>query len=330
MKKNKYFIAITFVTALIMKVSYGQDVQLTQYDASPLLLNPALTGMKNNLKYRFVQQYRNQWDAVARKSFVSTSLAYDMNLQQKWGAGAYIINDNSSRVFNSFSFVLSGAHDITIGNQDKHHLMVGLQSGFILKTLKLNQYSFDKQYHNGIFDTDLPSGETFEKSKRFMPEVNFGFAYINTDDATSYHPYGGIAVWHITNPKSNFLSEGEESRLPLRYVIHVGSLFELNEQWIIDPKFLVMKQKNIWQFTPGIITHYISEQNDIHLIGGLSYRVKDAIIAQVGLYYKNFIYRISYDFNISPLKTFSQYKGGVEFTITFYKTSGSGSRMKFD
>lgn len=318
------------VCLLSVKAAFCQDVQLSQYDASPMLLNPGLTGMKQNLKYRIIQQYRNQWDAVARKSFVSTALAYDMNLQQKWGAGAYIVNDNSSRVFNSFSMVLSGAHDITIGNQDKHHLTVGLQTGFILKTLRLNQYTFDKQYYQGTFDTDLPSGETFERSKRFMPEVNFGFAYINTDDAKKYHPYGGIAVWHCTNPKSNFLSEGEESRLPLRYVIHGGSTYEINSQWIIDPKLLVMKQNNVWQFTPGLFAHYISEQSDIHLMGGFSYRVKDAVIAQIGMYYKNFIYRISYDFNVSTLRTYSQYKGGVEFSITFYRTSGSGSRLKYD
>lgn len=179
--KTKVHISI-IVCLLSVKAAFSQDVQLSQYDASPILLNPGLTGMKQNLKYRVIQQYRNQWDAVTRKSFVTTSLAYDMNIQQN-GGRAYIINDNSSRVYNSFSMVLSGAHDITIGNQDKHHLTVGLQTGFILKSLRLNQYTFDRQYYQGTFDTDLPSGETFERSKRFMPEINFGFAYINTDDA---------------------------------------------------------------------------------------------------------------------------------------------------
>lgn len=331
MKKNIIISLISGISIIFMfNSTYGQDVQMSQYDASPVILNPALTGMKQNLKYRIVQQYRNQWDAVARKSFVSTALAYDMNLQQKWGVGGYLVNDNSSRIFNSFSFVLSGAHDITMGNQDKHHIYVGLQGGFIYKTLRLNQYTFDKQYSNGSFDTDLPSGETFEKSKRYMPEVNFGFAYANTDDAKKIHPYGGLSVMHCTYPKSNFLSEGEESHLPLRYNINAGSLIEINDKITLDPKILIMKQNTAWQFNPGILTHYILEASDLHLMGGIFYRVNDAIITQVGLYYKNFIYRISYDFNVSKLKTFSQYKGGVEFSIIFYKTGGSGSRMKFD
>lgn len=325
-------INILLIICLFFKIliSKGQDIQLSQYDANPMLLNPSYTGMKENLKYRIIQQYRNQWDALARKSFISTVLSYDMNIQQKWGAGAYIINDNSSRVFNSFSFVASGAHDITVGNQDKHRLNVGLQAGFILKSLRTNQYTFDRQYYQGTFNQDLPSGENFDRSKRFMPELNIGFGYINTDDSKKYHPYGGIAVMHCTYPKNNFLSEGEESHLPLRYVIHVGSTVEINERIYLDPKLLIMKQATAWQFHPALIAHYTSDANELHVFGGISYRYADALITQVGLYYKNFIYRISYDFNVSSLKTYSQYKGGFEFSIVFYKISGSSSRMKFN
>jgi type IX secretion system PorP/SprF family membrane protein len=327
--KTKRIITIIFFIVATMKTFVGQDLQLSQYDAAPIILNPALTGIKENLKYRFVQQYRNQWDAIARKSFISTILAYDMNINQKWGAGAYILNDNSSRVYNSFSLVLSGAHDITIGNQDKHRLLVGLQSGFILKSLRLNQYTFDKQYYQGTFDPDLPNGESFEKSKRFLPEINFGFGYLNTDDASKFNPYSGISVWHCTNPKNNFLSEGEVSRLPLKYILYGGSIIKINEEFIIDTKIITLKQANIWQFTPTILIHYLQEQSDMHLIGGISFRIKDAIITQVGLQYRNFIYRISYDFNVSSLKTYSQYKGGVEFSITFFKNNNNSTRMKF-
>jgi type IX secretion system PorP/SprF family membrane protein len=330
MKTNKFLSAICgFSMFISLQTAMGQDMQLSQYDASPILLNPALTGMKQNLKYRIVQQYRNQWDAVTRKSFLSSALAYDMNMQQKWGAGAYLVNDNSSRIYNSFSFVLSGAHDITIGNQDKQHLSIGLQAGFIYKTLRLSQYSYDKQYFQGGFDNDLPSGENFERGKRLMPEVNFGFAYTNTDDSKKYHPYGGIAVMHCTNPKNNFLEEADVSHLPLRYVINGGSLVELNDKITLDPKLLIMKQNTAWQFNPGVLVHYTLESSDLHLMGGLFYRVNDAVITQVGLFYKNFIYRISYDFNVSKLKTYSQYKGGIEFSITFFRTGGSGSKFQY-
>jgi len=331
MRKNKILSVICgFSMFFSLQTAMGQDMQLSQYDASPILLNPALTGMKQNLKYRIVQQYRNQWDAVTQKSFLSSALAYDMNLKQKWGAGAYLQNDNSSRIFNSFSFVLSGAHDIIIGSQDKYHLAVGLQAGFIYKTLRLSQYTFDKQYNQGGFDTDLSNGESFERSKRFIPEVNFGFAYMNTNTAIKYHPYGGFAIMHCTYPKNNFLAEEVVSRLPLRYVINGGSLVKINDKITLDPKLLIMKQNTVWQFNPGILVHCTLEAGDLNVMGSVYYRVNDAVITQVGLYYKNFIYRISYDFNVSKLKTYSQYKGGIEFSIIFFRTSGSGSKLQIN
>lgn len=313
---------------IVMSITvYAQDIHISQYEASPIMLNPALTGMKKDMKYRFVNQYRNQWDALTRKSFTSSALSYDMPFKQKWGAGAYILNDNSSRNFNSFSFVLSGAHDITPSNQDKHHLCVGLQAGIILKSIRRNSFTFDQQYTQGTFDQSLSSGENFEAIKRLMPEINFGFGYYNTDESSRYNPYAGIAISHCTNPKENFITDGEINHLPLKYVLYGGSKIMLNEKFSLDPNLLLMKQRNAWELNIGTKAYYIIEGTDFLLIGGLNYRLKDALIGQFGVFYKNFIYRISYDMNISKLKTYSYYKGGLEFSVTFYKKIGSNNKF---
>jgi type IX secretion system PorP/SprF family membrane protein len=327
--KTKKSILTIFCQAVLIVLAQeviAQDIHVSQYEASPILLNPALTGMQKDMKYRFVHQYRNQWDAITRKSYMSSALAYDMPYEQKWGAGAYILNDNSSRTYNSFSFALSGSHDITIPNQDKHHLCVGLQVGIILKTLKQSRYTFDEQYSQGGFDSQLPSGENFEKDKRFLPEINFGFAYYNTDESKKYRPYGGIAISHITNPKSNFLAEGETSRLPLKYLLYGGSKLVINDKFQLDPNLMVMKQKNAWELNIGTKAYYFMEGADFVMIGGLNYRLKDAVIGQFGIFYKNFIYRISYDMNVSKLRIYSNYKGGLEFSVTFFKRIGGGKK----
>lgn len=316
--------------AVLIAVSFGvyaQDIHLSQYDASPVMLNPALTGMKKNIKYRITNQYRNQWDALTRKSYTSSALAYDMPFKEKWGVGGYILNDNSSRTFNSFTFVLSGAHDITPANQDKYHLCVGIQAGIIYKSIRRTSFTFDQQYSDGSFDTDLPSGENFETAKRILPEVNFGFGYFNTNDAKKYQPYAGIAISHCTYPKENFLTEGEKTNLPLKYVIYGGSKYIINDKIIIDPNLLLMKQRNAWEINMGLKGYYSLEGTDYNLIGGLNYRWKDAVIGQIGMFYKNFIYSISYDMNVSKLKTYSKYKGGFEFYVTFFKKIGGPTRI---
>jgi type IX secretion system PorP/SprF family membrane protein len=316
--------------AVLVVISFGvyaQDIHLSQYDASPIMLNPALTGMKKDIKYRLVNQYRNQWDALTGKSYMSSALAFDKPLKEKWGAGAYILNDNSSRTVNSFSFVLSGAHDITPANQDKHHLCVGLQAGIIYKSLRRTNFTFDQQYTQGTFDNDLPSGESFESAKRLMPEINFGFGYYNTDESSDYNPYGGIAISHCTNPKENFLTEGEASHLPLKYALYGGSKIIINEKIALDPNLLLMKQRNSWEVNLGTRGYYSMEGSEFNLFGGLNYRWKDAVIGQIGLFYKNFIYSVSYDLNVSKLHTYSNYKGGLEFYVTFFKKIGGTSRL---
>ncbi|MCX7954698.1 MAG: PorP/SprF family type IX secretion system membrane protein [Bacteroidales bacterium] len=321
-------ILLIIMFTIIVYIANAQDLQLSQYDVSPMILNPAYTGLKGEINYRIVNLYRNQWDAVAHKSFISTLLSYDMNLQEKWGVGAYILNDNSSRVYNSFSFVASGANDITIGNNIDHHLNVGIQLGFILKSLKTDNFTFDKQYANGKFDTNLPTGENFEYSKRLMPEVNFGFSYFNTGN-NFYKPFGGIAVFHCTNPKNNFLSESNESRLPLKYVLHAGSAFDINESLLLNFSLLFMKQKTAWQLTPALISFYNLPNQEINVLCGISLRTNDAIILHSGISYKRAIYRINYDFNISKLKAFSSYRGAVEFSITFFSDKNKSQKLVY-
>jgi type IX secretion system PorP/SprF family membrane protein len=321
----KRILAITVFLAAVSGEIMSQDVHLTQYDASPVILNASLTGMEKDMKYRVVNQYRNQWDAVARKAYISTALSFDMPFKEKWGLGGYLLNDNSNRVYNSFNFVLGGSHDITMGSQDIHHLCVGLHAGIIHKRMRIGEYTYDNQYFNGGFDTDLPSNEVFQREVRLMPEVNMGFSYFNTDKSKAYNPHGGLAISHITNPRENFLAEGTESRLPLKYLVHGGCKYNVKEGFMLDPYMMFMRQRNVNEFNIGVRSFNDLKGADITLISGLQYRHQDAVIAQVGVFYGNFIYKISYDLNISPLKSFTSYRGGLEFSLTFFRRTHRGA-----
>ncbi len=65
MKKMK-FIKYSFILLLTISVK-AQDFHLSMYDAGPLFLNPALTGVVD-ANFRVHAQYRNQWKSVAYKS----------------------------------------------------------------------------------------------------------------------------------------------------------------------------------------------------------------------------------------------------------------------
>src|SRR5206468_2671076 len=94
----------------------AQDFHLTQYDAFPLYLNPALTGNYPNEEgadYKIAQVFRSQWHSVVSKPFTTYGLSID-HVIKRFGVGGYLLNNRVGAInFNTFNFQLSGSYSIT-------------------------------------------------------------------------------------------------------------------------------------------------------------------------------------------------------------------------
>ena len=55
----------------------AQDPHFTQYFASPLTLNPALTGLTQG-DLRLAANYRSQWSSVSSNPYVTGTISFDM------------------------------------------------------------------------------------------------------------------------------------------------------------------------------------------------------------------------------------------------------------
>lgn len=317
MKTIKFFgVGLLGILALFAK---AQDAHLSQFDATPVVLNPASTGVNYKGDYRIGTQYRNQWGTMGSK-FSTLAVGYDMPMmgtpqKERWGLGGYIFDADGARIINSFSFVLSGAYKIMDPKQSKHLLTTGIQLGFIVKSANENNLIFDQQYTEGTFDPDLPTGESFNKTSLFMPEINWGISYIMLDNEKRFRPYGGLSLFHITTPKETFF-KSDDSRLPRRWVLNGGCRIKITDQIIVDPNFLFMLQRNSHEYVVGLRGFY--KMNDEYAFtGGVNWRIKDAVYPMLGIYYRNIVYQISYDFNISGLKEYTNSHGAIEFAIIF-------------
>jgi len=60
-----------------------------------------------------------------------------------------------------------------------------------------------------------------------------------------------------------------------------------------------------------------STKKNQSIAGGLHYRVKDAIIPSIAMNYNKFRIGLSYDINLSSLRTASNSKGGAEISIIY-------------
>lgn len=326
-KKISVKLLLTAIVIINSTILLAQDFHLSQYDAPPLNLNPAMTGMFDGY-YRVHGHYRSQWATVAFKPFTTAGISFDMPVR-KFGIGGQIMNFRAGAGgYNVFSFMLSGAYDVVFDKPRNHHLAFGVQAGMIQKSVNVNKLTFGNQYTTntgGGFDTGLPTGEVFSNTNFFLANFNAGFIYYYAKEGKRFNPFIGFSAHNITQPNETFFDK--TNKLPIRYNIHGGTKINVNHKLQLLPKFLYMRQTNASELTFSLLFHCYLEGSDSYFIIGPTYRNNDAAIAEVGIKKGKYICRVSYDFNTSSLKTVSNYRGGFEVSFTYIPTKGKPNPM---
>lgn len=312
------FSAILMALALLLSpgASRAQDFHLSQYDAPPLFLNPAMTGMFDG-QFRVHAHYRTQWAAVATKPFTTTGISFDMPVK-KFGAGIQIMDYRAGAGdFNILSVLLSGAYDVVLDKARNHHLALGVQAGIVYKSVNLNKLTFGNQYTtagDGTFDTSIPNGETFANPKILIHDINAGFLYYYAKENVRVNPFIGFSAFHLTQPNESFYATA--NRLPIRYYIHGGIKININEKIQLLPKGIYMREVNASEYTASLLLHYYLK-DDTYLIFGPTYRSHDAGIVELGIKKGQYTCRVSYDINTSSLQKVSNHRGGFEISFTY-------------
>ncbi len=325
MRTNRNLSALLFALIGATGVQ-AQDGQFSQYDATQVILNPALTGMYENADFRMNTAVRSQWSSLS-SSFVTTAFAYDMSVQKRYGFGTYLNNYNMAGIMNTFQTGATAAYNVSQGKAN-HTLSVGVNLGLIYKKINDQQLVWDAQYDDGYFNTDLPSGEVLQKGSRAMPEVSVGIAYRSTNGRKRVNPYGNFALFHVTTPDES-IYRTSKSDMPIRYMANAGVRVEIVDGTYLIPMGVYMRQGNDQLINAGLLAEVGIMGSMYSIVGGASYRLNDAIIAQIGLKHKMAMYRFSYDVNTSPLKAYTNRNGAFEFTVVYYGThSGRERRLQ--
>lgn len=307
----------------------AQDFHLTQFEAAPQYLNPALTGIyfKVDADYRVNANYRAQWQGIASKPYSTISVGYDQPFKNRWGLGGFIINNRSGiGHFNTFSGIVSGAYRIIDDPTHTHNLSVGLQMGLLSKSYDPSKFLFEEQYSvsAGGLDPNQSSGEFFEKNSIVRFDANLGIFYKYISD-NWYHPFAGFSVYHITMPNESFTSF--KRRLPMHFIGNLGCDMDVNEKLRITPSLLYMNQAQAQEIVFNVLAVYHIEDTDFDAIGGLGYRNKDAMMFHIGLKYFDHVFRFSYDLNTSYLNQFSR-GGAWEFSVIYYVRKKGQNRTR--
>ena len=310
-----------FFTCLLLALHYpqlgiAQDIHFSQYYASPMNLNPALTGQFDG-DYRIVGNFRNQWSSITipYKTFgVSGDARYFLN-NPFVHTGLAVYNDvTGDSEFTSTQIMLSGAFSYPLDHDSIHVINFGLQPTYHTRSIDYSKLRFDNQYSvkYGHYDPSLPSGENFNKSNENLLDLNTGFTWrINLSPRNNFT--SGIGIYHLFEPESELFDSDEVHR---RMTYHINGQLKMASMLDALPGISFMSQGQSEELVFGSSFRYlINGFSTLHL--GYWYRNNDAGFVTAGLTHQNVYAGFSYDFNSSDLKEASNGRGGVEFSIIY-------------
>jgi len=314
---------IVFVLMMIQLSINAQDIHFTQYNLSPLNLNPAQTGFFDG-DYRFTLNNRTQWKAVTvpyRTMSVSADMPFKKNAfkQHMFGAGLLIYRDKAGdSEYGTIQANASLAWIKSINKKSNHFVSVALQPGIAQRTINYTKLMFDSQYDGNQYNQSASNNESFAKDNFVFLDLNMG-AYWFYRYTKQIQFEGGMALSHLNTPKQS-LFDDNNIRLDRKLVIHGSSTITINEKFDLLPSILFMCQGKYREFDIGSHLRYVKDASLLNYTAfsfGLWTRTKDAAIITATIDYHQFSFGISYDINSSNLKPASNARGGPEFAIKY-------------
>ena len=140
------------------------------------------------------------------------------------------------------------------------------------------------------------------------------YAYFPTEDV---YINAGYSIHHVNQPKETFFGDSlNNSRLAMRHIGFLNALLKMNENVILNPNAYYTIQAKASELVLGLNFAYnLTGDGAKQLIGGLYYRLGDAVVPMIGFELKNVRFTFSYDVTMSTLHYFNNYQGATEFSI---------------
>ncbi|MGB1017446.1 MAG: PorP/SprF family type IX secretion system membrane protein [Chitinophagales bacterium] len=318
-------ILLTIIIAFSFFGLNAQDIHFSQYNAQPLLLNPAMTGF-SECDYRIGGMFRAQWFSISGgNTYRTTSIFADMAIFKATrgsnflGAGISFYTDQAGDLnYNTNKVDLSLAYHIILDRNTQQSFSVGLQGGFAHRGLDQTKAIF--QYDAVTGEPVLSNSESLDRDPLFYGDVGIGLMYsIAPKPRSSY--YFGFAIQHLNQPNiSGFFSQNDNEKQYMKFTGHFGSSIPLSDQLYLQPGFMLLKQGPSFEAT---ISNYVKYKfsnlpnKNTALSIGVMYRVLDAVVAAARLDIKGFTLNVSYDVNVSKLTSSTSSNGGPEVGLTY-------------
>jgi type IX secretion system PorP/SprF family membrane protein len=318
---------LIFVGIIFASVGYGQDINFSQFYELPLLRNPSLAGIYKG-DMRVSTAFRNQWQSVS-VPYQTSALSVEM----KSGIGA------SSDDFISFGIQMTNdvAGDSKFGKTQilpmvtyhkmlfaptNTYLSVGFLGGAVQQKFDPNALRFDDQFVAGAYSPFNATRQSFTSTNLTYWDAALG---INLSGEMGFaRGYIGAAFYHFTKPMVAFINNND-IRLNRKFVLNGGLVAPVSdEDDMIYYADLFFQGGNRQLQGGAMFMHHFpiyggDDDEESGLGFGGFYRWNDAFIPVLKVNWRKISMGITYDINVSSLRSASSYRGGVELSFT-YKT----------
>lgn len=321
---KKFLFTVTLCVALV-SVSTAQDPNFSQFFASPLTLNPALTGKFNGV-YRIAGNYRNQWPTI-NNAFVTKTASVDFGIMKnrladidQFGIGIMGFTDRAGDgVLTSNYFGLSLAYHKGLDENGYHQIGAGFQGTYMSKRLDLTKVTFEDQLTPYGF-TGITS-ESFSKQQISLGYFDLNAGVLYNGSTNGYNNfYLGASMYHINRPKETF--QKGNFLLNARTTLQAGGKIPVGPyNYLHFSANYSMQAKAHNTMVGGAFALNVNgdEENPTTIYFGGWYRFDDAVIPYIGLEFGEFHIGASYDVNTSSLKPASNVKGGSEISLIYIR-----------
>ncbi len=333
----------TLLLCLVLTgTALAQDQHFSQFFASPLTLNPALTGMMQG-KTRISFIYRDQWGRnVLDYPFKTFSGAADFRFavsprqrrnRDAFGVGLLVYSDRVPVVdFSTSQIMLSGAYHKSLNPRSNQFLSLGAQFGLAQRNISYHELSFEDEFNGEDGYAGGATGEIF-------PENNFAYSDLQVGLNYTYAPergvgvFAGAAMHHVMRPELSFYHDTDDdpeqqisNRLFRKYSAYLNLELPLGKAIKLHPRALLYLQGPHMAGNAGTnVRILLNDFNStaIH-IGGWMRGVRnrdeygiDSFIALFGVEFSNFLFGLSYDIEFDAAYGLSRNQGAFEISVTY-------------
>jgi type IX secretion system PorP/SprF family membrane protein len=322
----------------------AQDIHFSQYNMSPMTLNPANIGAFEGT-VRIGGIYRGQWASVIgnKGQFKTPSLWVDAPIitgfrKRDWvGVGLVFFSDKAGAGGLTHTAAKLGAsYHLALDKKGNAYLTIGAQYGQAGRRLDPDALQFEEGFLNPTPTGGYNSGAQVDflnatEAKSDWSDIDGGItlrAKLNKRMDMSI----GYAMYHIGRGQYGLVTSGgsgggtntgsstSSDEIARRSVVTGLFNIKINDKLSVGPSFMYQTMSGADEISLQALGSYVfNKEKDIDLNFGLGYRLTggDAVYPMLGARYKTLRVGLAYDVNVSDLNSVSNYRGGFEIAANY-------------